>query len=97
MTLWLLHPKERGSHNLPSAAQCEEDSHLTSLILSFPTSGLAIAVDQVGLKTEDLADVTGEAIMDDQCWDSEQWERDFPGAIQQPVLRQQVGRQRAKR
>lgn len=85
--LCLLHPKEQGSHNLPSAAKHEEESPHFPHPSPSHTSGLARAV-------EDLAGVTGEAIMDDQCWDSEQWEIVVPGATQPPVLKQQVGRQR---
>lgn len=79
-TLCLLHPKEQGSYNLPSTAEHEEE------LPHFPHPSPSHT-------SEDLAG-PGEAIMDDQCWDSEQWEIDVPGATQQPVLKQQVGRQR---
>lgn len=75
--LCLLHPKEQGSHNLPSAAKHEEESPHFPHPSPSHTSGLARAV-------EDLAGVTGEAIMDDQCWDSEQWET----VVLEPLSRQ---------
>lgn len=69
-------PKGIGSHNLPSAAQHEEDSpHCPHPSPSHTSHTTAIAVDQVGLKTGDLADVTGEATMDDQSGTQSNGER----------------------